>query len=128
MTVAADFGNGLETRTFLTAYFALDVTNPEAPPKLLWSFADPSLGLSTGYPVIVRTGSTCTGCEKGNPADSTWFMLVGSGPTGYDGSSSQRGTIFVVDLHTGVLTTTFPTPDDHALMGQGVTVDVDLDY
>ncbi len=45
MTVTADFNNDGDTtdpddtRTFYSAYFVLDVTNPEVEPVLLWSFS-----------------------------------------------------------------------------------------
>ncbi|MDA2912132.1 hypothetical protein MYX04_14530, partial [Nitrospiraceae bacterium AH_259_D15_M11_P09] len=37
MSVTADFGSGSETRTFYSAYFVLDITDPEQDPTLLWS-------------------------------------------------------------------------------------------
>src|SRR5204863_2684291 len=41
LSVTANFGSGSNTtRTFYTAYFVLDITNPDADPKLLWSFSD----------------------------------------------------------------------------------------
>ena len=57
MTVTADFGSGTQTRTFYSAYFVLDITNPEVSPKLLWVFTDSTLGLTTSYPAVVRTSS-----------------------------------------------------------------------
>ncbi|MEK6617929.1 MAG: hypothetical protein AABY90_04465, partial [Nitrospirota bacterium] len=39
---------------FYSAYFVLDITNPEADPKLLWSFSYQDLGLTTSYPAVVR--------------------------------------------------------------------------
>ncbi|MBI3603968.1 MAG: hypothetical protein HY205_05920, partial [Nitrospirae bacterium] len=65
-----------------------------------------------------------------------WFMLVGSGPTGYDGSSAQTGKIFVVDLQTGPkdsatganLVSSFPTSDLNSFMGDVVALDADLDF
>ncbi len=34
-------------RTFYSAFFVLDITNPEVDPKLLWTFSDVDLGLTT---------------------------------------------------------------------------------
>ena len=39
--LTADFGSGIQTRTFYSAYFILDITNPERPPVLLWSYSAP---------------------------------------------------------------------------------------
>ncbi|MBI3603736.1 MAG: hypothetical protein HY205_04730, partial [Nitrospirae bacterium] len=137
MTVTADFGSGTQTRTFYTAYFVLDITNPDKSPVLLWSFTDSTLGLSTGYPTVLRVKPACStsGCKTDN-SDAKWFMLVGSGPTGYDGSSAQTGKIFVVDLQTGPkdpatganLVSSFPTSDLNSFMGDVVALDADLDF
>ena len=37
-------------RTFLSAYFVLDITNPEKVPTLLWSYSDTNLGFTMSYP------------------------------------------------------------------------------
>ncbi|TAJ23409.1 MAG: hypothetical protein EPO64_11275 [Nitrospirae bacterium] len=137
MTVTADFGSGVQTRTFYTAYFVLDITNPDKSPVLLWSFTDSTLGLSTSYPAVLRVKPACStpGCKTDN-SDAKWFMLVGSGPTGYGGSSSQTGKIFVVDLAAGPkdpatgasLVSSFPTSDPNSFMGDAVALDADLDF
>lgn len=137
MTVTADFGSGVQTRTFYTAYFVLDITNPEKSPVLLWSFTDSTLGLSTSYPTVLRVKPSCStsGCKVDN-SDAKWFMLVGSGPTGYGGNSTQTGKIFVIDLQTGPkdpatgasLVSSFPTSDPNSFMGDAVALDADLDF
>ncbi len=125
--VTQDFGSGVATtRTFRSAYYVLDITNPEYPPKLLWRFTDSTLGFSTTYPAIahIKSGST----EK-------WFMVVGSGPDnnvpggtrGYDGSSTQTGKVFIVNLMDGTLARTFST-DANSFMGDPTVMDGDLDY
>ena len=42
--------------TFYSSYFAMDITNPDAP-KLLWSFSSSSLGLTTSAPAVVRVSA-----------------------------------------------------------------------
>jgi len=110
--------------TFYSAYFALDVTNPEKPPKLLWTFTAPDLGLTTSYPTVTRV--------KASDADDLWVMIVGSGPTDFDAgsnvSSNQTGKVFVVDLKTGNLLRSFDTGDTNAFMTDPIAVDVNLDY
>ena len=135
MTFTADFGPGHigETRTFYSAYFVLDITNPERDPVLLWSFTDSNLGLTTSHPAVVRVSPTTD--IKNDNSNAQWFMVVGSGVTTYTGKSAQKGRIFVVDLATGPkdalgnnLYSTFSTGDLKASMGDVVTVDLDLDY
>lgn len=131
MTVTANFGSGTETRTFYSAYFVLDITNPERDPILLWSFTDSSLGLTTSYPTIVRANPPTSG--KTDNAAAKWLMLVGSGPTGYDGGSAQSGKMFAIDLATGPgagnsLIFTFSTSDANSFMGNLISVDIDLNY
>ena len=140
MTVTADFnGDGDTTdpgdvRTFYSAYFVLDITNPEVDPKLLWVFADPALGLTTGAPTIARVNPASA--PNTDDANARWFMVVGSGVTGYDGSSAQTSKIFAVDLKLGPtdpstglsLVTAFSTGDADAFMGNLITLDVDLDF
>ncbi len=118
--------------TFYSAYFALDITNPEVPPKLLWTFTDLDsnsdgipdlgLGLTTSYPAVARVKTD---------TEDLWVMVVGSGPTGFDAgsnvSSDQTGKVFVVDLKNGSLLKSFDTVNN-AFMTDPITVDVNLDY
>jgi type IV pilus assembly protein PilY1 len=134
MSVTADFGSGVQTRNFYSAYFVLDVTNPEVDPKLLWVFTDESLGLTTSYPAIVRMNPD--GAAKTDNTNAKWFMVVGSGPTGYDGISGQTGQLFAMDLATGPINPStgtsqlskFPTSDASSFMGNLITLDSELDY
>ena len=134
MQVTADFGSGNQTRTFYTAYFALDITNPEKDPVMLWSFSVSDLGLSTSYPSVVRVYPT--GSVKTDDAQSKWMMMVGSGPTGYDGISTQVSKIFAINLKTGPIDpstgsnvyVTFPTSDANSFMGSVASLDINLDF
>jgi type IV pilus assembly protein PilY1 len=129
MTVTANFGSGIQTRTFYSAYFVLDITNPEKPPVLLWSFSDPTLGLATTYPTIVRVNPTTD--AKTSNTNAKWLLVVGSGPTGYDGSSAQTSTFFAINLQTGPTSGnvfSFPTGDANSFMGDLISVDANLDY
>lgn len=127
---AMDVTIGGSSVAFRSAYYALDVTDPEKPPRLLWRFTDPGLGFSASYPALMHF--------KANTMTSTpekWYMVVGSGPTnntgagnrGYDGSSTQTGKLYVVNLLTGALLNSFST-DANAFMGDPSTVDGNLDY
>lgn len=100
LTVTADFGAGTtETRTFLSAYFVLDITNPEVPPKLLWSFSDPGLGLTLNQPSVVRVNPPAA--DKTSNTSAGWYALFPSGPTGYGGQAGQTPALYAVSLTQG---------------------------
>ncbi|MEE8061215.1 MAG: hypothetical protein V3T16_05275 [Gemmatimonadales bacterium] len=139
MTVNADFnGDGDtvdagDTRTFYSAYFVLDITNPESPnyPKLLWSFTSSDMGLSTSVPSMLRVNPS--GDTPTDNTNATWYLVVGSGPTGYDGSIAQAGKLYAIDLDAGpgsnnsnVITMTAESLN--AFIGSPVTVDTNYDY
>ena len=131
MTVTANFGSGVQTRTFYSAYFVLDITNPEVNPKLLWVFTNSSLGLTTSYPTVLRVSPS--GDAKTDNTNAKWFVAFGSGPTGYDGSIAQTSNLYVIDLKAGPgaansLVTTMPVGALNAWMGDMISLDKDLDY
>ena len=128
MDVTDDFGEGNETRTFRSAYFALDVTNPDEPPTLLWSFTDPDMGFTASYPAVARV--------QGRSGEVSWLTIVGSGPTSYEGektlpnlfgTSNTTGNLYVLDLNTGDLLRKVTT-DANSFMGDIITLDGNLDY
>ncbi len=154
-------GNGMDTSIngdarFRSAYFAFDVTNPDAPfgtsgNQLLWVFKDSDLGFTTGFPAIMRMkGGTVSA-----PNAETWYALFGSGPLSYHGernhssagnrfetvvatttpsvAPSEYGQVYVVNLYTGqqeYKTQMGPsdTNNRYAFMGDPVAVDLDRDY
>lgn len=141
ISVTGDFdsnaGTPNTTRTFRSAYYVLDITNPEKRPRLLWRFTDANLGFTSSYPGIIHI----------NGSPEKWFMVVGSGPSnnvpgagirGYDGTSTQQGRIFIVNLLNGTSAITFTNLginnagttalDANMFMGDPTIVDGDLDY
>jgi len=108
----------LSSRTFRSAYFALDITDPENP-ELLWEYNHPELGYTTSYPAIVKVGSK-------------WFAVFGSGPTNLEradcDNTSKQGKIFVVDIATGSPSQIFTTNETGAFMSDPVAIDLNLDY
>lgn len=132
-----DLNGTTEQKTFYSAYFALDITNPDAADgsygRLLWVYTDTGastagdLNMTSSYPAVARTGpknpfSTATG---------TWHVIFGSGPTSYTGASTKSGKIYVLDLATGAQSTIFNDQSvlmDNAFMADPITVDMDLDY
>jgi len=115
-----DYGSGLETRNFYPSYFCMDITDPRNP-ILLWERTYTNLSMSRSVPAIVRVGDT-------------WFAVFGSGPTGYDGTSTQDGYIFVVDLKTGAPYQSggddwlFGPLEAKAFMNSPVALDKNLNY
>ncbi|MDR1920281.1 MAG: hypothetical protein LBS31_00835, partial [Candidatus Adiutrix sp.] len=104
-------------------FFALDITDPSREPALLWRFSHQNLGLSTASPTVVRS--------KGS-----WYVILASGPTSdvmeggrmmpkpavgetnaaYEGVSTQRARLFILDALTGKLVRqAAPNPDDDKL-------------
>ncbi len=137
MSVTADFDyNGATadtTRDFYSVYFVLDITNPESAnyPKLLWSFSSADLGFASTVPSMLRVSPTSSATTDNT--DAKWFMVVGSGPTGYDGRTTQAGKLYAIDLAQGpgannANVTTMPAESLNAFMGTPVSIDRNFDY
>jgi type IV pilus assembly protein PilY1 len=153
--VAGDFNNDGDAsdldRTFASAFFALDITDP-LKPILLWERNYPGLGFTTSFPAVLkvekRSIDTTTNPDTINTLERHWYLLFGSGPSlnHYDGTSAQRGSLFLVDMATGrtdvttnpgrVFTqlTDLNGKDNGTLlppagfMGSPVSVDLSVDY
>lgn len=90
-----DIHNGSEWRTILVGglggggrgYFALDITDPEAP-KALWEFNDARMGLSFGNPIITKNKA------------GKWVVAVTSGY-----NNGGDGYLFMLDAVTGQVIT-----------------------
>jgi type IV pilus assembly protein PilY1 len=105
-TVAAPFGGmasgeyvGQKSRVFLSSYFVLDITNPEKDPVLLWTFRDMDLGFTTSMPAVARVNPALD--AKTSSANEKWYVVFGTGPTGYQGVADQSAKFFVIDLKLG---------------------------
>jgi type IV pilus assembly protein PilY1 len=124
ISITDDFGLGESTRSFHSAYFALDITIPESP-RLLWEFTHPALAFTTSHPAVVRVEAS-----KGvdHPEDDKWFVLFGSGPTDYQGTSNQPASMFVVDLKTGKLAYVFEGEEENGFMSNPISIDANLDF
>lgn len=92
-------------RTMTSAFFILDITNPEKPPTVLGEISFPELGYTTSYPTVATMKS-----KTGN-SPNDWYLIFGSGPAESDGSpgttagvslteaiSNQKAKLYVVDL------------------------------
>ena len=122
-------------RNFYSAYFVLDVTNPDAEPKLLWSFSSSNLGLTTSYPTVVRLNSSSA--PKNDHSAAKWYVVVGSGVNGYNAKGAQDTNLFAIDLSTGAtafsgvqnaLMTAMPVGSSNGFLADPITLDKDLDF
>jgi type IV pilus assembly protein PilY1 len=87
-----DFEDGLgnlvtETRDFYPSYVCMDVTDPRSP-KLLWEKSYSGVQMTTSVPAPIKV-------------KDKWFAVFGSGPMTFEGTTTEKGHIFVVDLGTG---------------------------
>ena len=140
MTFTGDFNNDGSVdaaRTFFSAYFVLDVTNPEKLPTLLWSYSDTNLGFTTSYPSVVRVRPL--GGDKTLDSDAQWFAMFGSGPTSYDAGVGQVAKMYAVNLKdriTSAAATTVTIFDaggtivspPNSFVGDLASIDRNLDY
>jgi Tfp pilus tip-associated adhesin PilY1 len=123
---------GPGTRTYRSAYFALDITNPDASdpynyPKLLWEYwddSDEALGYTYSYPTIIRRGA--------KSAAGDWYVIFGSGPSDFDGSGATTGYVYVLDLATGTLARRLSITDTDVVgnpffLSSPITIDRGLD-
>ena len=101
-------------RNFRSSYFALDVTNPDVP-DFMWEFTDGHLGYTVNQPGIIKV-------------DSTWYVILTSGPTDFDGNSNQHGYVYIINPKNGKLLRTFEIDKDKAYLGPPAVVDVNIDY
>jgi len=122
---------------FRSAYFALDITNPEAEPELLWVYTDDDLGFTTSWPAVTRYDK------------DTWHTVFGSGPLTYDGlrdpsdagnkfdsTAASKGQLFTVNLvpdsSLGAASREIDQrdmgPDTKAFMGDPAVFDMPKNY
>ncbi|HET6465371.1 MAG TPA: PilC/PilY family type IV pilus protein, partial [Nitrospiria bacterium] len=132
INVMDNFGSGVTTRPFKSSYYALDITNPDKPPVLLWSSNNVNMGFTTSYPAVARVANSL--------GSSKWVVIMGSGPTLYDGErvttspnlfsgADSQGHLYVFDLATGTLLKRIDTGNsNNEFLGDVTTLDGNLDY
>ena len=90
-------------QTLKSAYIIMDITDPEAPPRLIAEVTHDDLGFTLGGATVVKAREPSdTGSYLGSTSQNEWHLLVGSGPdTGGrygQGISSQPAKVFSLDL------------------------------
>jgi type IV pilus assembly protein PilY1 len=82
--------------TMKSAYFILDITNPEAPPKVLAEVSCDDLGYTTSYPGLVLMRD-----DAATPAVNNWYLVLGTGPNGVQLKYTGSGTFTVGSAAVG---------------------------
>lgn len=83
-----------DNRAFRSAYIILDITNPEAEPRLLAEIQVPDGSFSTSYPAAMTV-------KDKDPAldGNKWFLTFGSGPTNLNTAvSTTTAKFYAFDL------------------------------
>ncbi len=130
ITVDPDNDTGTDnSRTLKSAYVIMDITNPEAPPKLLKEFTHADLGFTTSEPtpLVVR-----------NDTSEEWYMAIGSGPSFShfsDLRSDSTAKLFLLNLKTMALVDDFGNNgvlelagSPKSFVGDILAVDYNLDF
>lgn len=113
-------GTADTTKTFTTSYFAIDISNPRVP-RLLWEKTYSGMNFNVSEPAVLKVG------EK-------WFLTFGSGPETFEGTSTTKGHVFVVDLATGTPYKNgandwlFEASENKAFMSGPASLDKGLNY
>jgi type IV pilus assembly protein PilY1 len=117
------------SRTYRSAYFALDITNP-ANPDLLWEFSSSDLNYTTSYPAVFRVGTVKPYEPDAQKGD--WYVIFGSGPTTFEGDGAATSHVYICNLANGNTVKTFDISEasgaDPSFMASPITVDLGLDY
>lgn len=151
-------GNAFQAgdRTMTSAFFILDITDPETAPEVLAELSFDGLGYTTCYPAVIPMKDKD---DNGINANE-WYLVLGSGPANASGNagtsdslqkaiSKQSGKLYVVNLKklangsletldsTGSFTTApatapsvdyYQSLDSNAFISDPVSVDYNLDY
>lgn len=91
-----------DTRQFTSAFFILDVTNPEKPPKLLAEMTMTSDVDGSSNPLYTDLGYTTSSPAmvfmREDDGSTSWHLILGNGPTTLKGENSEQGKIAVLPL------------------------------
>lgn len=144
--------NQNKDRIMTSAYFILDITNPEIEPTVLAEISFKGLGYTTCYPTVIPMKDKD---EDGNISANNWYLVIGSGPADQFGKagtgtalknaiSAQPANLYVIDLvklatdhelwtldNSGILTegeNVFQTLDSNSFISDPISVDYNIDY
>jgi type IV pilus assembly protein PilY1 len=105
----------VDGRTFGSAYFIFDITDPEEDPVFLGEFTYDSkkpftFGYTIGAPTLVPVkDTTLSANDPKEPSKNVrWYMVFGTGPETISGSSFSNARVLVVPLDKVVDTSDIP--------------------
>ncbi|MCJ7830890.1 MAG: hypothetical protein MUP74_05835, partial [Desulfobacterales bacterium] len=89
-----------DDREFTSAYFIMDITNPEVPPKLLAEMTRTTSGSEAemGYTLAIPTLVVMKHTQADLSVTYKWYLTMGSGPTSVNGTSNQEASVAVLPL------------------------------
>ncbi len=107
------------------SYTLIDITDPRTP-KVMWERSYEGSGLTTSKPAVFKV-------------NNKWFAAFGSGPndysgkTDYYGKSDQKSKIYIIDLDTGLPSTSsddwfVELNDDNAFLNSPTAFDKNINY
>jgi len=97
-TAADGLNVGTDNKVFSSAFVIMDITNPEAEPKLLAEIQVPNTSFTTSYPAIMTVKDKVAASDA-----NKWYLTFGSGPdnstTGLaSAASTTTAKFYVYDL------------------------------
>lgn len=104
-----------DDRTLSSAYFVIDITDPETDPVFLGEFTFDDFSFTTSNPTVIQMKNS-NNLETG----IDWYLTFGTGPTTLKGQSDQQGKIYILKLNynpvthpggIGTWVTSVATPD-----------------
>jgi type IV pilus assembly protein PilY1 len=88
-----------DTREFTSAYFILDITDPEGPPTLLGEITLTTGGTEVDLGYTISSPTMVTMKNGADASGTSWYLILGSGPTNVDGTSTQNAKLAVLPLN-----------------------------
>ncbi len=96
-------------RVMSSAYYILDITNPEVEPTVMAEITFPDLGYTTCFPAVIPIREKVPAAGAGVFNENQWYLVFGSGPTsgganGPDytaaqtGVSEQNAVMYAIDM------------------------------
>ena len=121
--------DGIEDRTFSSAYIILDVTDPESAPELIAEVTTDNLDLTTSQPALVKKRVAGQGNDWFHPSLNEWQLVFGSGPDDLANivSSKPSYSVFQYDLVSNTLSETVVS-DSNRYVGALNATDWNDDY
>lgn len=132
-------GNAADDITTRSGFIVMDVTDPESPPVLIGELANYTLGFASADSAVMkfRAPNSSDGSYT-SPDINRWFLLLGSGPSGYDtttktkalnaAETSGNASIIIYDLASKSIHTSLYGIQTLAFVGGITATDWNQDY